>query len=401
MELPNTGTNGRIADLITGYLFNELNDSELKELEKWINSAAENKMIFESVLDASSLEKQGRIYASINVNSALIKAKQHLKFVKHPEINTDRKVKQLWTRIAAVASLFLICTIGLYYLNKTGLADTSALLVKQNEIKAGSNNATLTLGNGKKIILSTAVNGKLAHDAGVVITKAADGMLVYEISAHNRQDNLQTNTLSTEKGEQYQVRLPDGTKVWLNAASSLKYPSSFSQTKERRVELNGEAYFEVAKDKAHPFVVSTAQQSIEVLGTHFNVNSYIDEEITKTTLLEGAVKINGSVLLKPGEEAVLAKSGSLAIHSVDTENAVAWKNGLFIFEDETLKTAMNKIARWYNVEIQYQDDNLKLLTVGGSISRFDKVSEVLNFFGKAGNIQFDIKGRTIIISSKK
>ncbi|WP_448104339.1 FecR family protein [Pedobacter panaciterrae] len=398
MELPNINNNSRIADLISGYLLNELNDSELQELEQWINTSAEHREIFESVLDESSLEHQGRVYTSVDVDLALVKAKQQLKFVNSPETNTDNRIKLLWRRIAAVAAIFLICAIGVYYFNKAGV---STDLAKQSEINPGSNKATLTLANGKKIVLSDAVKGKLANEAGVVITKAADGMLVYEIKAQNEQDNLQINTLSTANGEQYQVRLPDGTRVWLNAATSLKYPSSFSGTKERRVELSGEAYFEVTKDKAHPFIVVTKQQSVEVLGTHFNVNSYADEEITKTTLLEGAVKINGSVLLSPGEEALQPKSGALAIHKVDTENAVAWKNGLFIFENETLNAAMNKIARWYDVEVRYQDTNLQLLTVGGSISRFDKVTEVLSLFEKAGNIQFAIKGRTIIISNKK
>jgi ferric-dicitrate binding protein FerR (iron transport regulator) len=401
MELPDINKNNRIADLISGYLFNDLNDSELKELEQWITASAENKEIFESVLDESSLENQGHVYAAVNVDLALTKTKQQLQFVKGPEINTDRKIKLLWKRIAAVASIFLICTIGIYYLNKGMMSGISVDLAKSSEINPGSNNATLTLANGKKIVLSTALNGKLAHEAGVVITKAANGMLVYEISAQDEQNSVQINTLSTAKGEQYQVLLPDGTRVWLNAATSLKYPSSFSRTKERRVELSGEAYFEVAKDKAHPFIVSTKQQSIEVLGTHFNVNSYVDEEITKTTLLEGSVKINGDVLLKPGQEALLAKSGALTIFNVDTENAVAWKNGLFVFENETLKSAMNKIARWYNVEVLYQGNNLELLTVGGSISRFDKVTDVLSLFEKAGNIQFVIKERTIIISDKK
>lgn len=402
MEPPNMNISSRIADLISGYLFNELNDDERKELELWINTSPEHKNIFESILDESSLENQGRVYTSTNVALALIKAKQQLKFVEMSESNTDRKIKLLCVRIAVAASILLISTIGAYYLSNFIISGSSSTdLAKQSEINPGSNSATLTLANGKKIVLSAAVKGELANEAGVVITKAADGMLFYEIKAQNEQDNNKMNILSTANGEQYQVSLPDGTKVWLNAATSLKYPTSFISSKQRKVELSGEAYFEVAKDKAHPFIVKTNQQTVEVMGTHFNVNSYSDEEITKTTLLEGSVKINGSVLLKPGEEGALAKSGTLTVHNVDTESALAWKNGLFIFENEALNTAMNKIARWYDVEVQYQDHNLELLTVGGSISRFDKVSEVLSLFEKAGGIQFTVKGRTIIISGKK
>ncbi|SMC91875.1 FecR family protein [Pedobacter nyackensis] len=401
MELPNINNNSRIADLISGYLFNDLNGSELKELEQWIEASIENKELFESVLDESSLENQGRIYAAANVGLALINIKQQLSFVEMSEINTHRKIKLLWVRISVAASILLICTIGVHYLTNSRISGSSKDLAKQNEINPGSNKATLTLANGKKIILSAAVKGELAHEAGVVITKADDGMLVYEIKAQNERDNHKMNTLSTANGEQYQVNLPDGTKVWLNAATSLKYPTSFSGTRKREVELSGEAYFEVAKDKAHPFIVTTNRQSVEVLGTHFNVSSYSDESITKTTLLEGSVKINGSIQLRPGEQGILAESAALVVRKVDTENSVAWKNGLFIFDNEVLKTAMNKIARWYDVEVQYQDRNLELLTVGGSISRFDKISEVLSLFEKAGSMQFTIKGRTIIISNKK
>ncbi|WP_316838206.1 FecR family protein [Pedobacter nutrimenti] len=389
----------RIANLISGYLLEELNDKELQELVEWTNASTEHMEIFESVLDESSLVNQGRLYANANVNLALSRTKQQLKFVESSEIK-DRKIEPLWIRIAIVASVVLICTVGGYYLNNSRNAVSSTNLAKQNEINPGSNKATLTLANGKKIVLSEAKKGELAHEAGVVITKAANGMLVYEIKAQNEQDNHRMNTLSTANGEQYQVSLPDGTKVWLNAATSLRYPASFGLTKERRVELNGEAYFEVAKDKTHPFIVTTNRQSVEVLGTHFNVNSYSDETITKTTLLEGAVKINDFVVLKPGEEGVLAKSGTLTVRKADTEGAVAWKNGLFVFENESLKTAMNKIARWYNVEVQFQDRSLELLGVGGSISRFDKISEILRLFEKAGDIQFTIKGRTIIINNR-
>lgn len=401
MEPPNMNISSRIADLISGYLFNELNDYEMEELEQWINASTQNKDIFESILDESNLEDQGRIYTSINVASALIKVKQQLEFAEQTEVPKDRKMKQLWVRITVAASLLLIGTIGVYYLNHSRIPGPSTNLVKQAVINPGSNKATLTLANGKKIMLSSATKGELANEAGVVITKTADGILVYEVKDRKERGNHEMNMLSTPNGGQYQVSLPDGTKVWLNAATSLKYPASFSRTKERKVELTGEAYFEVAKDKTHPFVVVANQQTVEVLGTHFNINSYTNQEFSKTTLLEGSVKINGRILLKPGEEGALTKSGALAVHAVDAESAIAWKNGLFIFENETLKIAMDKIARWYDVEVEYQNPSLKSLTVGGIISRFEKVSEVLNLFEKAADIQFTLKGRTIIICNKK
>lgn len=401
MGLPNVNFSSRIAALICGYLFNELNDGELEELEQWINASQEHKEIFESIFDEASLENQGRIYNSVDVDLALISAKQRLKFVERPGNNTNKKIRPLWIYIAAASIILLITTIGVYHLRNPKPLSVPSALAKRSEIKPGSNKATLTLANGKKIVLSAAANGELAKEAGVVITKAADGMLVYEVKAQNGQDSHQMNSLSTAKGEQYQVSLPDGTRVWLNAATSLKYPSSFSGTGERMVELSGEAYFEVAKDKIHPFIVKTDRQEVEVLGTHFNLNSYSDEEVTKTTLLEGSVKINHRVLLKPGEEGVSAKTGTLTVNAVDTESSVAWKNGRFVFENELLMTALNKIARWYDVEVEYQDQNLERLPVGGSISKFDKVSEVLALFEKTGGLQFTIKGRTVIVGNKK
>lgn len=401
MELPKMNIASHIAALICGYLFNELNDGELEELEQWINASPDHKEIFESVLDEASLEKQGHIYTSADVDLAMSTAKQQLKFVEKPGNNINKKIRPLWVYIAAASIILLITTIGVYHLRNPKPLSVPSALAERSEIKPGSNKATLILANGKKIVLSAAANGELAKEAGVVITKAADGMLVYEIKAQNGQDSHQMNSLSTAKGEQYQVSLPDGTRVWLNAATSLKYPSSFSGTGERRVELSGEAYFEVAKDKMHPFIVKTDRQEVEVLGTHFNLNSYSDEEVTKTTLLEGSVKINHSILLRPGEEGVLAKTGTLTVNAVDTESSVAWKNGRFVFENELLKTALNKIARWYDIEVEYQDQNLERLPVGGSISKFDKVSEVLALFEKTGGLQFTIKGRTVIVGNKK
>lgn len=191
-------------------------------------------------------------------------------------------------------------------------------------------------------------------------------------------NNSQNSTLSssgilkasTPRGGTYQIVLSDGTKVWLNASSELKFPASFNQTKQRSVELSGEAYFEVAKNKMKPFMVRSNGQEIEVLGTHFNVNSYLDEKVTKTTLLEGAIKLSqlkrdnpASYVLRPGQQAVAGNT--VVIRNVDAMDVIDWKNGMFIFNKESLESIMRKLSRWYDVDVVFEDEKLKSKLLGG------------------------------------
>src|SRR5690606_467261 len=207
-----------------------------------------------------------------------------------------------------------------------------------------------------------AADGRLAELDGITVTKTANGQLVYEISEAQNKSEITYNTIETPNGGQYQVRLPDCTAVWLNAGSRLTYPTSFASSDNRRVELLGEGYFEVAKDSKRPFIVVAEQQEVEVLGTHFNVNAYADEGNIKTTLLEGSVKVGsstqGTKMLKPGQQAINSK-GNLEVKSVNTDYAVAWKDGYFRFNDKSLDMGLREIARWYDVEIVYENESLK------------------------------------------
>lgn len=317
-----------------------------------------------------------------------------------------RKIK-LWLRIAAAASVMIVVGFSLYFFKYRSVEKNQKTAVYTNvDIEPGGNKAYLTLANGKRIALIDAVNGEIATQSGIKIIKAADGQIVYEVSEDQESSAMNHgptyNTVETPKGGQYQVRLPDGTKVWLNAASSLTYPASFSVFNDRRVKLIGEAYFEVAKDKNKPFLVSTKRQTIEVLGTHFNVNSYSDEASTKTTLLEGAVKIvtnNSTKILKPGQEADVAVE--IIISEVNTEETIAWKNGYFRFDDEKLESVMRKIARWYDVDVTYQDEALKNELFAAVTTRFANVSGLLKMLEETGDVKFNIEGREIIISKKR
>lgn len=318
-------------------------------------------------------------------------------------INVKRhRSPPLWPRIAVAAAVsIMVFGGGLFYYNRTKLPSQTSQIADINDIAPGKKGATLTLANGKEIRLSDAANGELAKEAGVVITKTSTGQLVYEIKGAESAPN-KTNTLSTAAGETYQVRLPDGSLVYLNAASSLTYSTSLNrQGGARRVKLSGEGYFEVARDKAHPFIVESPGQQVEVLGTHFNINSYADEPAVKTTLLEGSVRVKASggaieKVLKPSQQSILY-AGKINVAKADIEEVTAWKNGLFIFNDEPISDIMRRVARWYNVKIVYKDVDRKEL-FGGGISRYENISKVLTKLEKTGGVHFRLEGNTVYVS---
>lgn len=271
-------------------------------------------------------------------------------------------------RVAAAAAVLLLMVGGfwLYESRKPEMGSReSASAMPRKDVLPGHNGAVLTLSNGQKIVLDSAGNGQLAKDANVAVIKK-DGEIIYR----GKTNEIVYNTISTAKGRQWQLTLPDGTKVWLNAASSIQYPLSFTGS-ERKVEITGEAYFEVVHNAKMPFRVYINTPSgdggiIEDIGTHFNVNAYSDESNIKTTLLEGSVRVstghhsslvnpNSSLTLLPGEQAqVNAKAKSVKlVKDADVMQAVAWKNGVFAFTDANLPAVMRQLSRWYNVEVEY------------------------------------------------
>nr|WP_294874509.1 FecR domain-containing protein [uncultured Pedobacter sp.] len=319
------------------------------------------------------------------------------------EIQKKRKAESpgrrfLWPAVAAAACLILaFCSVLYFYHNGTSDGNKMAQVLFQ-DISAGGNKAYLTLANGKKISLTDASSGTIATQAGIQITKTSSGQLVYTIANQKAiEKNDYYNRIETPKGGQYQLNLPDGTKVWLNSASSLKYLVNFSSKEERIVELTGEAYFEVAKDKNHPFLVRSAGQEVKVLGTHFNVNAYDDENGVKTTLLEGSVKVNNDVVLIPGEQSVFV-GGKLNVKAVNAGDAIDWKNGEFVFNKDPLTDILRKVSRWYNVDIVYVRNlgsPLDVPTFSGSVSRFENVSVILRMLEETSNVRFAIEGKTI------
>ena len=305
-------------------------------------------------------------------------------------------------RIAVAASLLLCVGIGLVLFKKEASKKSATIAkIESNEIFPGGNKAMLTLADGSKIALDSKENGNLAEEQGVKIIKQGNGYLTY-IDHGGTATAVGINTLETPRGGQYQVQLPDGTKVWLNSISSLKYPSKFSE-KERKIELTGEAYFEVAKKIANgkriPFIVSTNQQQVEVLGTHFNIKAYANDEEVKTTLLEGSVRVaqnNLAKVLKPGEQAIAKSNTAISIKKVDVEEVIAWKNGYFVFEDADIESIMESLSRWYDIDVIFKGEITKQ-KFGGAFPRTSNINDLLKYLETYRNVNFKIEGRRVIV----
>ncbi|MFA4868138.1 MAG: FecR domain-containing protein [Pedobacter sp.] len=349
-------------------------------LENWYMQKSDSLSLVEGEIDFNAIDKTLRTatfnYAGLQEQYTAVATKSI----------------KLWPRIAAVASIILVIAAGLFYLNHNRTQPGGLNASKDNDIAAGSNKAILTLADGKQIVLTDAKNGALANEDDARIEKTTDGQLVYKGTAGNRASVLYNN-IATPRGGQYTVMLSDRTKVILNAASALKYPTVFKGA-DRIVELTGEGYFEVAHNKSKPFKVISKGQVVEVLGTHFNINSYADEPNVKTTLIEGSVNVNGT-FIKPNQQAILTANNQIVVKPVDAAGAVAWKDGLFKFDHTDIRTLMRQIARWYNVEVVYEG-NVKDEQFYGKIERSYTLSEVLMVLER-GNVHFRIEGKKIIV----
>lgn len=312
------------------------------------------------------------------------------------EVRPD--AKRFWW-IAIAASFLILGAFAVLHHYKSqdqSLESSLAAGKAKHLILPGGNRAVLTLANGKSISLSDASNGRLAQEGNVSVTKTRDGQLVY-----SHQDKVSNdaglNTITTPKGGVFSVVLEDGTRVWLNSGSSLIFPASFSDS-ERQVRLTGEAYFEVSHD-GRPFKVITQTQTIHVLGTHFNIEAYQDERAVKTTLLEGAVNVlraDEKILLKPGQMTVNIKTEPLTVRNANLNEVMGWKEGLFIFDNESIAEVMRKVSRWYDIEVRYED-KVSEKKLFGTVSRYKTINELLDNIALAGGIRYKIEGRRIVL----
>jgi transmembrane sensor len=362
------------------------------------NSATENELeIFFQLL------KEGKL--DTHINDTMIKEVE-----KVPEVQKVNEIKRtpvrkirFWTRIAA-ASVILVLLAGIFYFNRNNTErdnivknEKSSPLI--NDAAPGGNKAILTLANGSKIILNNAKNGALTQQGNTKVVKLDDGKLAYQSGDINAPIAVEYNTVSTPRGGQYQLTLSDGSKVWLNAASAITFPTAFTG-KERKVEIKGEAYFEVAHDASKPFQVTVNGMQVQVLGTHFNINAYDDEGEIKTTLLEGSVKVSkgsASRFIKPGEQAIVPTGNDLNIQvqTADVDEAVAWKNGLFHFNNADLQEVMRQLSRWYDVDVVYNGP-VPNREFGGEMQRDLRLSQVLELLEK-NQVNFKIQGKKIMV----
>ncbi|WPU98427.1 FecR domain-containing protein [Mucilaginibacter sp. cycad4] len=267
----------------------------------------------------------------------------------------------------------------------------------KSHITPGSNKAILTLSNGQTVQLTGAPNGKIAQQGGVSVQKLQNGKIIYSADSSSQQQLNAWNQIETPRGGTYDIVLSDGTHIWLNAGSTLSYPVAFTKS-ERTVKLTGEGYFEVAHN-GKPFKVLSNGQTVQVLGTHFNVEAYSDERSIKTTLLEGSVRVNyngAQALIVPGQMAVNDLSGQLKVRKADTEKIIAWKNGLFIFDDESVAEVMRKAARWYDIEVDYQGITTRK-KLWGTVSRYKTINELMDNIAIAGKLTYKIDGRRVIL----
>jgi transmembrane sensor len=379
-------------EILKRYRLGKASDKEIKFLDSYYD-------MFDIQDDFLAEKNEAKIKDKVKVS---IDARIGLQKKSFNRIMAGKRI----IRYASAAMVIFALSFGAYLLNNKFTHSDQSVAV-QHDIPPGGNTAILTLANGKKIFLDKIVNGQVLQQAGLHITKTSKGQIVYEVTdqkaLQDSNEEAKMNTISTPNGGQYQVVLPDGTRVWLNSASNLKYPNYFSGS-ERLVELEGEAYFEVAKNKLSPFRIKTGLQTIEVLGTHFNVNAYNDEPILKTTLLEGSVTVSSAknkIILIPGQQATINRNNleTTVESKVDLDQIVAWKNGVFSFENEDLRSIMRQISRWYNVSVVFNgplsDDKFF-----GEISRNSNLSQVIEIL-KLNNIRVALSGKTLHVSSSQ
>nr|WP_121272183.1 FecR family protein [Pedobacter schmidteae] len=318
------------------------------------------------------------------------------------EKSVTLKRSRLWRYLSAAAILVMLLGIAFYNF-KVGhrLHQPVGLNNSASAIIPGSNKATLRLANGTMINLNNSTVQNLGNYGNIQIRKNTKGQIVYRVKTNNIGTNmaLTYNVLSTPKGGQYEIILADGSKVFLNANSSLTFPTAFS-TSERNVSLKGEAYFEIAKNKRSPFKVIANGTEIKVLGTHFNVMAYDDEPELRTTLFEGSVQVSKNKvirMIKPGQQATtFPDHNNIDVTEAKLDEVLGWRNGYFIFQDEGIESAMRKIARWYDVEIVYKGD-IQTKEFGGKISRYENITDVLKPLELTGSVHFKLEGRRIIV----
>ena len=439
-----------IAELAGRFLKGEITQQERISLDAWIAQSDQNKALWKKLTRREYLEQQLESWREMDPGAAwekLLPAIRSAQAIEDkmsidgetsikgemsieeetsieaeasiegetpmkgaPSIGGDTSVplRVLHTRIRSIAAAALVVLLaGSAYLAYTFLYRPAAApppkiaLAPPAPILPGSHNAQLVLSNGKVIGLGPAA-GQIREANGAKVENERNE-LKYALAGANLKDDTLYNSVITPRGGEYQLVLSDGTKVWLNAASSIRYPVCFAG-KERRVSLVGEAYFEVAKSPGHPFVVTTRQSTVTVLGTCFNIKTYPDESADKTSLVDGAVRVGSAsspgVVLQPGTQAVVEGGKEIAVGAANLEEALAWKKGLFVFQSESLECIARKLSRWYNIDIVFADPSLRSIRFTGRVRRYDDMNALLKMISATSHAVFMQQGMQLVVGSK-
>ncbi|WP_129715446.1 FecR family protein [Pedobacter sp. SYP-B3415] len=368
--------------------------------EKYVSGKCtpEEKQRFEAYADKIDLENYSWDEQLLG-NEQDFKTRVYGRLSETIEQTYRKRLKRQRLMAAAAAFLIMSLTVFLYQQSRLPSARTAA---GQAAIKPGTNTAILTLADGSTVVLEKSANGIVANQGQVEITRNGKGEIIYndDLNAQAPSGNVY-NIISTPKGAETQLVLADGTKIWLNAASSVRFPIAFSGGK-RLIELSGEAYLEVAEDKTKPFMISVGGTEIEVLGTKFNVNAYAEKPAVATTLVQGSVRFksgNNERILKPGQQGLAHRNGKLDIKAADMTDVLAWKNGLFVYNGANIKEIMDDVSRWYNIDVEYtgQTENKNF---DAKMNRTDDIRDLLKNMELTGTIKFKIEGRRVTVMAK-
>lgn len=392
-----------IASLISRSRQGELTAAEQAELDAWIAAKDEHRRLWESLHNEAGRQQQVQAMAQFDEAAAL---ERFLSGKPAPRKVFPMRARWQWAAAVLVLALGVSSYFFLIQPNPSSILTGGKTSVQ--DIPPGKNGAILTLADGTRLVLDSMANGTIANQHGTEIS-LKDNELVYDATAATGE--AAKNTITTPKGRQYHVTLPDGTEVWLNAASSIEYPVAF-KGEERRVKISGEVYFDVTNRSWQPFVVETGDMKVEVLGTSFNINAYANEQTTQTTLLTGAVKITPAhasaadhkarhKILVPGQTAILSKTDTPAepsltvTESIDPGKITAWKNGLFNFDGVDLYSIMRQLERWYNIDVQYVGKPENVI-FKGKMHRNTNLSDVLKVL-ETMDVNFELKGNTLYV----
>lgn len=383
----------RIAYLIAGFIRNTITEKEHDELDDWVNESDDNMRLFEELTDERNLEANLAWMDMVQTEQSFHAQKEKGAF------DVPRKKFRLNPVWMAAASVVLV--VGIFFIYRyaggDGTNSNNIAVSDTTQLKPGGNRATLTVADGSVIDLTTANNGIIEISKGSHVNKPADGELVYDAGV-GANETPSIHTLSTPVGGQYQLTLSDGSKVWLNAATKLKYPSRFASS-ERKVEIDGEAYFEVVKNDKQPFrVVLQDGSTVTVLGTHFNVMAYTNETQKEISLLEGKVSVakNNSIEnLEPGTQAIVKIDAITKRTGIDTNEITGWKNGLFVFHDAPIESIMKQVERWYDAKVVYKGTIKQQFNA--TILRSEPLSKLLRLLELNGYVHFKIENKTIYV----